>query len=353
MSAIQAPKLTELEHLLGKQWSAIAAARRRALDKISAVEGVVDAVTPTDTSLVVFGSVARGEVTSGSDIDWTLLIDGQAYPSHLNAALDLEDAFKTAGLKGPGSEGTFGGMSFSHDIVHLIGGQDDTNRNMTQRILLLLESRAIGDVAVYDRVKKQVLKRYVAEDFGLVTGNNPSHVPRFLLNDIVRYWRTVAVDFAYKRRERQAKGWALRTVKLRLSRKLTYVSGLVACFTSAAHENVAAEERVLRTVDRLQSVLEQVPLETVAGALLDCIDAPGIRAAADSLFSAYDDFLALIDDPAKRNALDALLPSDAARDPLYQSARETGHRFQHALNSIFLVPNGTSLNKLMLTYGVF
>ena len=29
-----------------------------------------------DLSLVVFGSLARGEWTSGSDVDWTLLIDG-------------------------------------------------------------------------------------------------------------------------------------------------------------------------------------------------------------------------------------------------------------------------------------
>src|SRR5262245_27078452 len=35
-----------------------------------------------DTSLVVFGSVAREEVTSGSDLDWILLIDGQSVPEH-------------------------------------------------------------------------------------------------------------------------------------------------------------------------------------------------------------------------------------------------------------------------------
>ena len=35
-----------------------------------------------DTSLVVFGSLARGEWTSGSDLDWTYLIDGQANSGH-------------------------------------------------------------------------------------------------------------------------------------------------------------------------------------------------------------------------------------------------------------------------------
>src|SRR5262245_56900889 len=35
-----------------------------------------------DTSLVVFGAVAREEVTSGSHLDWILLIDGQSVPEH-------------------------------------------------------------------------------------------------------------------------------------------------------------------------------------------------------------------------------------------------------------------------------
>jgi len=35
-------------------------------------------------------------------------------------------------------------MAFRHDIIHQIGGQNDTNKNTNHRILLLLESRAIG-----------------------------------------------------------------------------------------------------------------------------------------------------------------------------------------------------------------
>ena len=36
-------------------------------------------------------------------------------------------------------------MAFSHEIVHHIGGQADTNRNTTQRILLLLEATALRE----------------------------------------------------------------------------------------------------------------------------------------------------------------------------------------------------------------
>jgi predicted nucleotidyltransferase len=352
------PLLAALRARLGAEWPALDRAREASRARVLELHRQVNDRTPTDASLVVFGSVARGEVTADSDVDWTLLIDGQAHPSHLNAALDIETSLVEAGLKRPGREGTFGGLAFSHELLHRIGGSEDTNRNTTQRILLLLESHAIGNGDAHRRVLTQVLKRYVDEDFGLlVHGSNLSSVPRFLLNDIVRYWRTVAVDFAYKRRERQAAGWALRTAKLRMSRKLTYASGLAACFSCAMElkgaPTDAPGDRALRTVDHLERFLQQPPLEIMAWAVSGGHANERLREAGRRLFFAYDRFLALLDDRDKRERLDALLPSDAAADAVYNEAREIGHAFQAALDEIFLTENGSQLFTLTRTYGVF
>jgi len=46
-----------------------------------------------DTSLVVFGSLARGEWTSASDLDWTYLIDGQANSDHMRIAQKMRNVF--------------------------------------------------------------------------------------------------------------------------------------------------------------------------------------------------------------------------------------------------------------------
>jgi predicted nucleotidyltransferase len=89
-----------------------------------------------DTSLVVFGSLARGEWTSKSDLDWTYLIDGEANSDHLKISQQIQRLFLDWGYEEPGPTGTFGNMAFSHDIIHQIGGQYDTNKNTTQRILL-------------------------------------------------------------------------------------------------------------------------------------------------------------------------------------------------------------------------
>lgn len=351
-------RLNALRSQLGANWPALAAARSRAETKLSSLQLVLDGAAPADTSIVVFGSLARGEVMPGSDVDWTLLVDGQAHPSHLNAALDIDQRLVSAGMKKHGREGTFGGLAFSHGLVHYIGGSEDTNRNTTQRILLLLESHAIGDTDAHERVVKQVLKRYVEEDFGLlVHGRNLSGVPRFLLNDIVRYWRTVAVDFAYKRRERHAEGWALRTVKLRMSRKLTYASGLAACFSceiaSGQSTHETPDDRALRAVDHIETFLRQSPLEIMAWAAGGDHANERLLQAGDKLFGAYDRYLALIGEDSQREWLEKLLPSEARTDSLYNEAREIGRTFQDALDEIFLSDNGTELYRLTRTYGVF
>ena len=99
----------------------------------------------------------------------------------------------------------------------------------------------VGRGDAYRRVVRSILSRYLLEDRGYWRGSGHHRVPRFLLNDFARYWRTMAVDFAYKLRNRSGKGWAIRNVKLRMSRKLIYVSGLLACYRS--HLDFTDEQR--------------------------------------------------------------------------------------------------------------
>ena len=118
-------------------------------------------------------------------------------------------------MRKPGLTGTFGRMTFSHDLIHIIGGEDDTNRNLTQRLLLLLESVVVGGNAqAYNRVITNILQRYIPEEEQTDKSGWLSSVPRFLLNDVARLWRTMAVDFATKQWERQGEDWGLRAAKL-------------------------------------------------------------------------------------------------------------------------------------------
>lgn len=313
----------QLAAKLGVEWPSISAAAVASEDRIRSLHLALTPFTTEDTSVVVFGSLARRELTAGSDLDWILLVDGSANPDHLEDSLSIEASLQEEAVKRPGPEATFGGLAFSHDLINYIGGGDDTNANLTRRMLLLLESLCIGREDAYRRVVSNVLSRYIVEDYGWMHGRNPGNVPRFLLNDMARYWRTLAVDFAYKRRQRAGRGWALRTAKLRLSRKLTYAAGLLMCFrcatrpwgvVDAPHEDV--EHAALDVVDRLRAYVRMTPLAMFAGLFLENDQ---LRDAAAAMFGAYDEFLAILADGEKRKRLDGLSqPDDVATDPIYQ-----------------------------------
>jgi predicted nucleotidyltransferase len=351
-----------LEDSLGGNWINLQKARERGLAEKERLTAAFKDLHMEDTSTVVFGSIARDDVTSGSDIDWTLLIDGLANPRHLDTALEIENALRNLGVKPPGQEGTFGGLAFSHDIIHNIGGEDDTNKNTTQRVLLLLESSPVGLRDAYDRVIRQVLNRYIIEDWGWIY--DKVKVPRFLLNDIVRYWRTIAVDFGYKRKQRQGKGWALRTIKLRMSRKLTYASGLLACFSCYLDPHLQNEIKDTTTRDSnrthpvvlyLSKLMGQTPIDIFSNTILmyDKTKPEILYKSAKKVIDSYDQFISLIDNEETRNHLEYLEPAKAENDRIYQNAREISCSFQEGLNGVFLEENGTDLFSLTKTYGVF
>lgn len=342
-----------LAESLGEQWEHLRATDLATNERMNTLRPLVEEATTGDVAFVVFGSAARKEITKGSDLDWTLLIDGLSDPAHFDSVLEIERRLVDAELKSPGTEGTFGGLAFSHEVLHRIGGSEDTNRNMTQRILLLLESAPVGNREAYDRVVRNILTRYIAEDWGWIHGRGPAPVPRFLQNDLARYWRTVAVDFAYKRRDRGGKGWALRTVKLRLSRKLTYAAGLLACFScdleDVVTEDTTGQEAARVLVVHLEGRFSMTPLDMVAVTVLGI---PELNDAARSLFGAYNEFLGLLDDDEKRVHLERLEPKASDADPVYNEARELSHKFQAGLDGIFFESH-ERLSELTRIYGVF
>ncbi|MFA9478922.1 nucleotidyltransferase domain-containing protein [Phycisphaerales bacterium AB-hyl4] len=141
---------------------------------------------PDNTALVIFGSFARNEFTRSSDLDWTFLVDGPADPQHFKLANAIGHSYKQAGFTAPGATMTFGTMASSHELIHHIGLDEDTNRNFTRRMLLLLESRSVAGEVVHHRVIRGILDRYLVAERSVAWNPIERQVPRFLLNDIVR-----------------------------------------------------------------------------------------------------------------------------------------------------------------------
>ena len=335
-------------------WPNIAAADLRSAKKLEQLAGLVGDLLPTDEgSFVVFGSMARREFTGGSDLDWTILIDGRADSLHLRLIHQLRNRLAEANFGKPGPTEVFGGLIFSHDLVHAVGGDEDTNKNMTRRLLLLLESAAVdapGSHEVRSRIVNAILSRYVQEDASFIRSNTRAdRIPRFLLNDVVRFWRTMAVDYANKYRARAGDKWALRNIKLRMSRKLLFVSGFFMCISWALRDQQSEDDSFVtqHLVDHLTNWAQRTPLESLAGIISRY--APSL---APDIFDNYDSFLALLNDNEKRAGLEKLSPDDAYEDGVFLEARNVATQFDTALTKL-LYESNDDVTVLVKKYGVF
>jgi hypothetical protein len=77
-----------------------------------------------------------------------------------------------------------------------------------------------------------------------------------------------------------------------------------------------------------------------------------IRETASELFSAYDDFLDLLNNTEKRKHLDELKPGDEETDIVFKEARMMRKRFRLAIQNMFLHQD-SPLYKHSIEKGVF
>ncbi len=352
----EASAIEALESRVGARWEEIRKARARTDDILKKLKDVLADLTEPNCAVVVTGSLGRGEASADSDADWVLLVDGPSDPHHALMAQRISERIRSLGLKDVGPTGTFGNIVVSHELVHYIAGTRDTNENLTRRILLLAESRALTSSVVRQRVIRNVLARYVFHDRSVRSKvGNYNKIPHFLLNDVVRYWRTMASDYASKMWERNRKGWGTRNIKLRFSRKLLFIWGILASFSAELFacpqlEEAKNEDEFLTLLGELiRQQTEVTPLDLLARILSD----DNIEEkTAKEIFSAYDEFLRALGDPETRSALESVDFEKAAKHEVYDRLRNTSRDFRLGINAVFFDQH-PQLRKLIREYGVF
>ncbi|QDU73040.1 hypothetical protein Pan97_00060 [Bremerella volcania] len=339
-----------LANALGEDWPAIQDAKFAGfiqIDKLSRL--VAKTKPPTNTSVVAFGSIARKEWTSKSDVDWTFIVDGPSGVDHFPAMEDVRKVLKD--FKGPGPTETFGTLTSSHPLVHEIGGNNDTNQNMTRRLLLLLESEPLSGKTTHSRLCRAILERYIVCD-SPVSNALEYRIPRFLLNDVVRLWRTFAVDYATKKWERSNEGWALRNIKLRMSRKLLFAKGMLLCFacekTFAGSPSTSSLDEInLELLSYCYELSRVPPLAFLASALHNLAPKP----LASRILRSYDQFIELLNNEDRRNHLEGL-SFDNSEDDVFQHERNNSREFRDGLLEFFF-DSDQRLAHLTRRYGVF
>ena len=272
-------------------------------------------VIPDDQLVVTCGSYARREAAPASDLDFYTVLTGGSKASKPPWLPELEATVKSVVGKLPSREGAFATNIPTTQLLKNYGGSKDSNDTITRRMLYLLEGEHLTNEQEFLRIRRGIIERYV--------GNTPSdhQLAFYLLNDIVRYWRTMAVDYADKTYgSRKKKPWAIRNIKLVFSRKLIYASGL---FSVA----LTADRRREDKVDILESLFSMTPitrLRYVCG-----------NASAERLLDMYDFFLAELAKPNVRQHLEELPRDRKSDDPTFRRLKNEGHYFSRELMNLF------------------
>jgi predicted nucleotidyltransferase len=354
--------LCRLEQSAEIQMPGIHKAWDRSQEILARVREAVHSEVPEELSLVAFGSLARMEYTAGSDLDWCLLVDGRADADHRRVQLRVQELLRgVQGIKDPNPTGAFGGLVFSHELIHCVGGTQDTNANLTRRLLLLIESVELNKPAIdrpRSRLLRGILQRYFEEETRFP---GKKFFPRFFMNDVVRFWRTMAVDFAAKTHERGPRSWALRNVKLRFSRKLLFVAGMLLSYETTLFPEsklLPLDEQSVLRFDEMQPEFSSTehcfraaaltPLELLARV---CVSLKIDHTAVEKVFSAYNAFLEVLADAELRNVLSELDFQNATELGSFQRVRDLGHEFQTGLDKIFF--EAKEMREPTLRYGVF
>ena len=182
-------------------------------------------------------------------------------------------------------------------------------------MLYLLEGDHLTCSEKFLELRRKIVERYV--------DNTPRdhQISFYLLNDIIRYWRTLAVDYADKTYgSASPKPWAIRNIKLVFSRKLIYASGLFS---------------VALTADRTKNDKIEVLMDMFSKTPLDRIRYVSGDVASERLFQMYDLFLTELADVDVRERLDRLTTDQSVNDPVFRKLKNEGHYFSRELMGLF------------------
>jgi hypothetical protein len=289
------------------------------------------------------GSAGRGEMGSQSDLDAFLVThaDAQRLDEILVQSAVIR-AMRDCGLPDPSRDATFLRLYSADELERHLGGVDDDPENtFTVRMLLLLESRALHGDEAYQRLIANVVNAYWRNaDLHL-----DDYLPIVLVNDIVRYWRVLLLNYEAKhaRKRRQASERARLSIspsvdtgaapetaaltaeqrldgyKLRFSRCMTCYSMLARLLAQATPKTAAHVSRddviaMVRAtpVQRLQQVRELVRTRGDVDSV----------ALVDELLSLYRNYLELREKP--KSELQHIFGDGELRRPHFSASSRFG-----------------------------
>lgn len=200
--------------------------------------------SPTFNKVCIYacGSLGRLEMVETSDLDLFFITPN---PSEGNepvvSVLDkylffskLHEVNSNLGYPKPSKEGLYWEFISKENLLDIGSRQEDYNNSFTARMLLILESKPLYNEKFYNEIIEETVNKYFAD----YPDNPNGFYPLFLMNDILRYWYTLTLNYEHKRgnnRDANKRHW--KHLKLKYARLVTCYS-MLACLY---HTNITPD----------------------------------------------------------------------------------------------------------------
>ena len=145
------------------------------------------------------------------------------------------------------------------------------------------------------------------------------------MNDLVRYWRTIAVDFGTKRWHNDDEN--LRLAKLRITRKILFAGPLAT---------VLLTDQKIKTNDQLKRYLKKSLVAPPLAQIAKHVDLMSKKSqrAMKVLLQNYDQFIGILSGD-KRDVLKCTSGDSKSREELKGQCQVMGDNIQSSLEQIF------------------
>lgn len=268
------------------------------------------ALPNSDVLVVTVGSFARREASKQSDLDFFVICEDDDENSEKDYETVIE-IFNKSDIIMPSLDGAFAQLEKSEIMLNNIGGNDDSTERLTRRMLFLFECEWLFNENKFKKLFNDIINRYVQESI------TQHQLCRFLLNDLIRYYRTICVDFEYKTVEK-GKTWGDRNIKLLFSRKLLYFSGLLVIAETVQHtcitkRKILIENLGLTPIDRIKKLC---------------------GSNADRALYYYNEFIEELSKSSVRNILNKTCKDRDAQLEEFRNLKNKGHHFSWEISRL-------------------
>ena len=246
--------------------------------------------TRYSASVYCAGSLGRGDVGNKSDLDLFLVTTrGEERRKSLQEIRLLAHAISVnETLKyGPFSnDGQYLKVYSLDKMLHSLGAPSDDSENLfTARMLMLLESKCVCNDKIYNESIKKIINHYFRDYRG-----KQSFRPLFLLNDLLRYWRTLCLNYE-QIRDHPDRPWRKKNINLKFSRMLTVFGTVLPIVISE-----------MNSANEVRQLVSLSPHERLAQGL-NKLDDNSLLEEYDGFLDDYEAFLSLKESMGNAGAL--------------------------------------------------